>query len=481
MDVKTLTRENAILKEVLDHVDTAVQIIDRRGINRYYNNAAAEMDNIRPEEVLGRHILEVYPSLNPSTSSLLKVMETREPIINKQQTLINQSGRAVTTLYSSYPLFYRGQVVGACDISRDITKIKELSEKVLDLQAALLDRKAPGEPDAAPGGRAGAIFTLNDIIGQDPKMVHLKVLAQRVAQSTSPVLVYGETGTGKELLVQAIHSAGVSRQGPFVAQNCAALPAALLESIFFGTVKGSFTGAGDRQGLFELAHGGTLFFDEINSLPIELQGKLLRALQERAVRRVGDHRLRKVDVRIIASTNTDPADALEQKTLRQDLYYRLNVVSVGIPPLRERLRDIPLLISHFIQHYNKKLSLKVMGVSDGVEKIFCRYGWPGNVRELQHCIEHAMNIMEGQLIEVEHLPVHISGPRGPGSPEKRTFSLKGGLAGAVNKLEKEIISEALNKSRGNVSRAAKELQVPRQTLQYKIKNYGLQISPEDKK
>lgn len=479
MDMKRLARENHIFKDVLDHIDTAVTVIDTGGIIRYYNRAAIEMDNIPPEETLGRHILEVYPSLNPATSSLLRVMESREPVVNKQQTLINQWGRALTMLYSTFPLLHKGQVVGACDISRDITKARELSEKVLDLQAALLEKKAVREEKkTADTGKGGAQFTLNDIIGQDPKMVRLKVLAQRVAQSSSPILIYGETGTGKELLVQAIHNAGAHPGGPFVAQNCAALPAALLESIFFGTVKGSFTGAGDRQGLFELADGGTLFFDEINSLPVELQGKLLRVLQEGAMRRVGDHRLRKVNVRVIASTNMDPQEALKQNILRQDLYYRLNVVSLSIPPLRERQRDIPLLVSHFIRHYNGALSLGVMGVSRQVEEIFYRYHWPGNIRELQHCIEHAMNIMDGQMIEEEHLPAHISQPRPPARREPAGRAA-GGLPGAVRELEKEIITEALKKYKGNVSRAAEILQVPRQTLQYKMKIYRLPKAPGD--
>lgn len=481
MDIKALAKENLILKEVLNHLDAAVQVIDRKGITRYYNTAAAEMDNIRPEEVLGRHILEVYPSLNPGTSSLLKVMEKNQPIVNKQQTVINQRGRAITMLYSTYPLQYRGQIVGACDISRDITKVRELSEKVVDLQAELLDRKSPPVEKGFPiQGKAGASYRLNDIIGQDPKMVQLKVLAQRVSASSSPILVYGETGTGKELLVQAIHNAGAHHQGPFVAQNCAALPATLLESIFFGTVKGSFTGAGDRPGLFELANGGTLFFDEINSLPVELQGKLLRVLQEGAMRRVGDHRLRKVDVRIIASTNIEPAEALQKNMLRQDLYYRLNVVYISIPPLRERLRDIPLLVNHFIALYNQKFSLHVLGVSKRVEEMISSYPWPGNVRELQHCIEHAMNIVDGQLIEEEHLPSHLiqARPRG-GSLRHRSHNVSGGLMDAVKQLEKEIISETLAKCNWNVSRTAVKLQVPRQTLQYKMMIYGLQKSSRE--
>lgn len=477
MDLGEIARQNAILKTVLNYTDEAVHIIDCDGITRFYNKVSAEMEGMDPDEVLGKHILEVYPSLTLESSSLLKVLQTGRPVLNQQQTLINRKGRAVTMSYSTYPIFYRNRITGACDISRDITRIKELSERLLDLQASLLGKKtaAVKKGAAAPENLSGARYTFNDLIGQDARMIELKVAGQRVAASSSPILVYGETGTGKELLIQAIHNAGPNRGGPFIAQNCAALPATLLESILFGTVKGSFTGAEDRQGLFEMADGGMLLFDEINSMPVELQGKLLRVLQDGTFRRIGDHRLRKVNVRVVASTNIDPLEAVRKQHLRLDLYYRLNVVSLRIPPLRERPDDIMLLAETFIKEYNEMFGLRVKGVTREVEDIFKRYSWPGNVRELRHGIEHAMNMVDGPLIEKKQLPFQISqiGMRPKISLDQ--VDLNGGLPEAVRLLEREIITSTLRQCAGNISKAARRLRLPRQTLQYKLKNLDIVI------
>ena len=475
MDIANLAGENAILKTVLNLTDEAVHIIDCDGITRFYNKVSAETEGMDPGEVLGKHILEVYPSLTLESSSLLRVIETGKPVLNQQQTLINRRGRAVTMSYSTYPIFHRNRIVGACDISRDITKIKELTEKLLDLQAGLLGKKTVVSPKASHSCKnpSGARYTFNDLIGQDPGMIELKVAGQKVASSSSPILVYGETGTGKELLIQAIHNAGPKRGGPYIAQNCAALPATLLESILFGTVRGSFTGAEDRQGLFEMADGGTLLFDEINSMPVELQGKLLRVLQDGTFRRIGDHRLREVNVRVIASTNVDPLEAVREQHIRLDLYYRLNVVSLRIPPLRERPEDILLLTKHFIKDYNEMFDREIKGVTPRVEEIFRNYSWPGNVRELRHSIEHAMNLVEGSVIDERQLPFQITQialqPKiSPGKAE-----LEGGLPEAVRLFEKEIIMNAMQQCAGNVSKAARRLQLPRQTLQYKLNNYGI--------
>ena len=475
MDIAELSGENAILRTVLNLTDEAVHIIDCDGITRFYNKVSAEMEGMDPEEVLGKHILEVYPSLTLESSSLLKVIETGKPVLNQQQTLINRKGRAVTMSYSTYPIFHRNRIVGACDISRDITKIKELTEKLLDLQAGLLGKKTVVSLKAnhLRKNPSGARYTFNDLIGQDPGIIELKVAGQKVASSSSPILVYGETGTGKELLIQAIHNAGPKRGGPYIAQNCAALPATLLESILFGTVRGSFTGAEDRQGLFEMADGGTLLFDEINSMPVELQGKLLRVLQDGTFRRIGDHKLREVNVRVIASTNVDPLEAVREQHIRLDLYYRLNVVSLRIPPLRERPEDILLLTKHFVKDYNEMFGREIKGVTSRVEEIFRNYSWPGNVRELRHSIEHAMNLVEGSVIDERQLPFQITQivlqPKiAPGKAD-----LDGGLPEAVRLFEKEIIMNAMQQCAGNVSKAARRLQLPRQTLQYKLNNYGI--------
>jgi len=463
------------LELVLNHIEEAVQVVDSDGITIYYNQAASEMDGLAPSEVLGKHVLQVYPSLTLETSSIMQVLRTGSPVLNQQQTITTTTGKVITIDYSTYPLFRGGELVGACDISRDITKIKELSERVVDLHSELMDTKTTNrkkQKSSEPGCLAR--YTFNDIIGAHESMVRLKALGQRVAASSSPVLVIGETGTGKELLVQSIHNASPRKHGSFVAQNCAAFPATLLESILFGTVKGSFTGADDRPGLFELADGGTLFLDEINSMPMELQSKLLRVLQEGTLRRLGDTKLRPVDVRVVACTNVDPEEAVRNKELRLDLYYRLNVVTLTVPPLRQHKSDIPLLTRHFINMYNRKLSCHVSKVSEEVNQLFLSYSWPGNIRELQHAIEHAMNMVPGESIELEHLPGHLLQWLDLKAPGERADAAQDrSLPEILSNVEKKYLIEALEKCNGNISRAASQLGLPRQTLQYKLKMNGL--------
>ncbi|WP_284142968.1 sigma 54-interacting transcriptional regulator [Caloranaerobacter azorensis] len=269
--------------EILDYLDEGIHIIDDRGNIVYYNRAAQRLDEIEGDKAIGRHILEIYPSLTYETSTLLKVIKTGQPIFNVEQTFVNYKGDRITTLNTSLPIKANGKIIGALEISKDITQVRRLSEKILDLQKELFNdnNKKPNK------SKHTAKYTFVDIIGQSEEMLRLKSLALKASMVSSPVLIYGKTGTGKELFVQSIHNASPRKNKPFIAQNCAALPSGLLESILFGTVKGSFTGAEDRPGLFELANGGTLFLDEINSMPLDLQAKLLRVIQDGSIRRVG--------------------------------------------------------------------------------------------------------------------------------------------------------------------------------------------------
>ena len=311
-----------------------------------------------------------------------------------------------------------------------------------------------------------ARYNFDDIIGESKVIRDLKNLARRAAASSSPILVWGETGTGKELFVQAIHNAGPRRHSPFIAQNCAALPESLLESILFGTAKGGFPGAEDRAGLFEMAHGGTIFLDEISSMPTQLQAKLLRVLQEGVIRRLGDIQVRRVDVRVISSCSEDPVQAVDKKQLREDLFYRINVITLRIPPLREHREDIPLLAKHFIEKYFGKE--REVNISPEVMEMFQEYPWPGNVRELEHAIEGAAILMDGNTLEPKHLPIQI---RSHFLPRKGYLVNEGNLnlTEALENVEKEFIRKAMGKAQGNISQAAKILGIPRQTLQYKLR------------
>ena len=461
---------------MLNAVDEVIHVVDKNGVTVFYNRAAAQLDFLDPSEVIGKHILDVYPSLNPETSTLLRVLKTGKPILNQQQTYVTKKGGVVTIVSSTFPLIADGEVVGAVDVSKNVTRIKELSQKLIDLQLELSQRRGRAP---STGVEHSAMYTFADIVGQDPGMQAVKAIAQKAARSNSTVLVYGETGTGKELLVQAIHNASHRASAPFIAQNCAALPESLVEGLLFGTVRGAFTGAEDRPGLFELANGGTLYLDEVNSLALDLQAKLLRVLQDGKVRRVGDTKVRPVDVRIVSSTNVRPEEAMAIGKLRADLYYRLNVVYIEIPPLRERRGDIPILVQHFISKCNQKLGSRVTGVAPETLNLFMRYDWPGNVREMEHVIEAAAVAIEGGLILPCHLPGYFR-ETGAISPEREVSLTVDGsvpVRTALKEAERRMILEALEGAGGNISRAARKLGIPRQTLQRKLKSI---LAPQSK-
>jgi len=462
------------LLTLLCAIDEGIHVVDDTGVTVYYNAQAAELEGLEPESVIGKHILDVYPSLNAENSTLLQVCRTKRPVLTQQQSFTNFKGQRATTLNTTLPIIIDNRLVGAVEISKNITAVREMSERLIDLQARVFDRSSESASDDRPIAR----YTFRDIVGQNPKMVELKSLAQRSAATDSAVMVLGETGTGKELVVQAIHNASRRRAKPFVAQNCAALPETLLESILFGTTRGSFTGAENRPGLFEIANGGSLFLDEINAMPVTLQAKLLRVLQDGMVRRIGDSKVRPVDVRVITAINEKPYDAMRKGTLREDLYYRINVVSIHLPPLRERRDDCLLLAQHFIDHYNRTLGRKVIGLSEQTARIFTTYEWPGNVRELQHALEGAMNIIEGDVILPEHLPLQIREGNTPGyglasasgAVESYTLATGQSLHDALTEVEMRYVEQAMQQARGNITLAAEILRIPRQTLQYKLRS-----------
>ncbi|MBU5255506.1 sigma-54 interaction domain-containing protein [Tissierella praeacuta] len=456
-------RENVL--EILDYLEEGIHIIDKNGIIVYYNKFAQGIDGIEREKVVGRHLLEVYPSLTEETSTLLTVIRTGESMRKKEQTFLNYKGEKITTINSSIPITSKGKILGALEISKDITTVREMSEKIVDLQNKLYNNKK--EKNSTERVKESAQFTLLDIIGENKEIIRLKSLALKAAESDVSVLISGDTGTGKELFVHSIHNASSRRYKPFITQNCAALPGNLLEGILFGTIKGGFTGAEDRPGLFELANGGTLFLDEINSMPLELQSKLLRVLQDGNIRRVGATNTTKVDVRIIAATNISPEEAVENKQIRRDLYYRLNVVSFEIPLLRDRKDDIPILTNYFIKKFNNKLGKNVKGISKAVLNIFNNYKWDGNVRELEHLIEGIMSISDKEIIDIEDLPYKFR------QHEKNHNEYGASLTEILEETERNIIKEVLAKTDNNITKTAEILKIPRQTLQYRLSKLGL--------
>ncbi len=333
------------------------------------------------------------------------------------------------------------------------------------------------------------------IIGQSPRMQELFAIIEKVAATPSTVLLTGESGTGKELVASALHENSERRGKPFIKVNCAAIPKDLMESEFFGYEQGAFTGAvSSKPGRFELADGGTLFLDEIAEIPGAMQVKLLRALQESEFERVGGVRTIRVDVRVVAATNRDLAREIETGNFRDDLYYRLNVVPVALPSLRDRREDIPLLTEFFVDKYNKRLSKAVQGVSPRALEALVAYHWPGNIRELENVIERMLLFSENETVDFADLPedVRKASPGAKkadlgGSPQRATLeqlgdgsaSMKDIVRQATVEIEKDLIVKALDETRGNVTRAASLLGISRKGLQNKMKELGLR-DPENK-
>jgi two-component system, NtrC family, response regulator AtoC len=329
------------------------------------------------------------------------------------------------------------------------------------------------------------------IIGQSPSILDLYAVLDRVADTPTTVLITGESGTGKELVARALHESSSRRDKAFIKVNCAAIPKDLMESELFGYERGAFTGAvGSKPGRFELASAGTLFLDEIGSIPVEMQVKLLRALQESEFERVGGVRTIRVDVRLIAATNSDLKKEIAQGSFREDLYYRLNVVPIRLPSLRERATDIPLLVMHFIRKFNARLKKDIDGVEPAALAHLTGYPWPGNIRELENVIERAVLFCDGRELRLSDLPAEVQGssagapptstPLPPPSSEPTSPSdgLKEQVKAAMSRLERELIVRALEQTNGNVTHAARLLKISRKGLQLKMKELGLREQGE---
>ncbi|MCY0870297.1 MAG: sigma 54-interacting transcriptional regulator [Firmicutes bacterium] len=472
--------EQAWLREVIAALDVGVHAVDAKGRTIVYNRKAAALDGLDPADVIGRHVLDVFPSLSAETSSLLRVLASGETISHKRQTYRNFRGKTVVTSNTTRPVYDGADLLGALEVAHDITEVEELAGRVADLRARTRVVGGHGHADAGDPTRYG----LDDLLTVDPKVSAVKEMARQIARASSPVLVYGETGVGKEVLVQGIHRASLRARGPFIAQNCAALPGALLEGILFGTVRGSFTGSEDRPGLFELASGGTLFLDELNAMAPDLQAKLLRAIEEQQIRRLGAARALPIDVRIIAAMNEEPDAALRAGRLRQDLYYRIRVVALNLPPLREREGDVDLLTDHFVRECNRRFDKCVVRVDPLARTALRCAPWPGNVRELAHAIEAAMIVADGACLELQQLPAYLrallphrasaatfaAAVRAEGHPGAQAHV---SLPQQLEQLERKLIEDALRRAHGRVATAARALGVPRQTLQSKMHKLGL--------
>lgn len=454
-------------RKILDSIEEGVHIVDKKGRTILYNKAIEEIEGLSHQQVVGKHLLDIFPDWTKENSTLLTVLSSGVPIIDREQSYLNFRGKNIKTVNSTYPIFDGDELIGAIEIAKNITTVNHMSEQIIELQQKLL------KPVKKEAGIKQYHF--EQLIGKTDRYLEAIKIAKRASKSNSSVLIYGDTGTGKELFAQSIHYASERKSKPFIAQNCAAIPETLLEGLLFGTAKGSFTGATDRPGLFEQADGGTLFLDEVNSMSLALQAKILRVLQENYVRRVGGTKDVPIDVRIIAATNEEPDLLISEGQFRKDLYYRLNVINIRIPSLNERAEDIPLLVDYFIREYNEQLGKDVWMVSSELLEAFKRYNWAGNIRELKNFIESAMNLISDEhVIGKEHMPSHVAEvllKKSHYIPE--TGQQITDLNEHLKIIEREIIVSTLVKCKHNVSKAAKELNLSRQNLQYKIKQFDI--------
>ena len=441
------------LETILDTGHDGYLVVNKEGYIMTLNKAYAELIDITQEEAVGRHVKEVIPE-----TQLHLVSQTGKTQIGE---VLRVKGREAVVM--RYPINKDGRIIGAVSkvMFRDVNQFISSAKNVYSLQKQI---------KTDPEQLASVRYNVDSLIGKSQPMLRLKDTVRRVALGPSTVLIRGESGTGKELLAHSVHVGSNRCLGPFVKVNCAAVPENLLESELFGYVEGAFTGAkkGGQIGKFEQANGGTIFLDEIGDMPLLMQAKLLRVLQEKEIERLGDNRTRHVDVRVVAATNRPLEEMIKENNFREDLYYRLNVMALHIPSLCERIDDLKELTAHFLAKFNYSFGLNVTGLSDDARELFENYNWPGNIRELENVVERAFNLVDGHLIDIIHMPPYL---QKFGKIKRR--SVNKSLPSLLEQVEKEAIADALSATNGNKMQAAKILGISRAWLYKKIAQYGI--------
>lgn len=438
-------------ESILESISDGVFTVDSSWRITSFNKAAEKITGIPRMDALGRRCFEVFRSnMCGKDCALQKTMETNIPIIDKSASIINSNGDKVPISISTALLRNRNnEVVGGAETFRDLSLVEKLRQKV--------DRR----------------YQVGDLITRSQAMHKILDVLPQIAASDSTVLIQGETGTGKELLARAIHNLSDRSKKPFIAINCGALPDTLLESELFGYKAGAFTGANkDKIGRFGLAEGGTLLLDEIAEVSQALQVKLLRVLQERSYEPLGGTSTINTDVRVIAACNSHLPTLIKEGKFRQDLYYRINVVKLLLPPLRARKEDIPLLIDHFVNRFNETQDKMVKGVDQDTMALLMNHDYPGNIRELENIIEHAFVLCSGGYITTKCIPEETKKHK---YAEMKSY----GMEKAVNAVESQAIIEALKRNNYNRTAAARDLGIHKSTFFRKIKNLGIALPQVD--
>lgn len=431
-----------MFEKLLDIISEGITVYEDQGTIIWCNNAATRILKQDKEHLLDKNIRDIFPHIDShSKGDLIHVAGENKEILLSDSLKLAEKNKLVNVV------LFREEKVPT--LTHDSSPLK-------------LDKPK---------------YIFSNLIGKNKQFCEVISIAKKAALTSSPVLVHGETGTGKELFAQSIHNASERFDKPFVAINCAAIPENLLEGILFGTVKGAFTEAVNRPGLFEQASQGTIFFDEINSMSLNLQAKLLRVIQEKTVRRVGGVKDIPVDPRIISSLNIEPLEAMENGILRSDLFYRLSVVYISIPPLQARKDDIPLLTKHFIKKISQKLNRPVKTISPEVLEVIENYEWPGNIRQLEHAIECAINFIDTESeIALEHFPQYLSFVSNRLPVPTSSIAKNKILRREIEEIERSKIIRILQRHKGNISRTARDLGVSRQSLYYRMRKYSIAIN-----
>ncbi len=446
--IREIPHASLVSPLILDNIADGVFTVDRDWRITSFNRAAEKITGWKREDAMGKKCGDVFhSSICGDDCAIARSMYTGDPTANRSITIKNKKGIPVPVSISAAPLLdHEGGLIGGVETIRDLSLITSLRRQI--------NRK----------------FTFGEIISKSPAMRRLFTILPEIARSESNVLILGESGTGKELVARATHEASTRASGPFIAVNCGALPETLLESELFGYKAGAFTDARhDRPGRFAAAGKGTIFLDEIGDIPAALQVKLLRVLQERTYEPLGSSLPVKADVRIIAATNRDLAALVKEGGFRDDLFYRLNVVRLTLPPLRERKEDIPVLCEHFIRTFAARLGKDIAGISDEALAILMRHNFPGNIRELENIIEYAFILCHGGLIGPEHLPEPFNDQSGPKNATIRTTAAR-----TLAETERDLILRALERNNWRRLATCRELGISKDTLRRKIKRYQIQ-------
>jgi PAS domain S-box-containing protein len=434
-------------KTILDSINEGVFTVDSQWRITSFNRAAEQITKVSRREALGQQCSDVFrANICENACILRRTMSSGKPILNATAHIVSQTGRQIPIRISTAVLRDdAGQVIGGVETFQDLSPIEQLRK---ELQGK---------------------YTFEDIVGRSAAMTKLFDILPQIAESTSTVLIEGPSGTGKELFARAIHNLSPRKKKPFIAVNCAALPDTLLESELFGHKAGAFTDARrEKPGRFALAHGGTLFLDEIGDISPATQVRLLRVLQERMIEPLGSVQPLKVDVRVVAATNRDLGQLVRDGGFREDLYYRVRVVSLKLPNLSQRREDIPLLVDHIVSKFNRLQGKAIVGLSEEVMARLMEYEYPGNVRELENIIEQAFVLCQGGLIELHHLPTELR-PIGSAS-----YAGPGPMS--LQSMEKLLIYDALRRHKGNRTKASRQLGINQSTLYRKMKSLQIEFS-----